>query len=703
MSLGAIGMVNWPMIDTRRFSAGRLALTIIAFLLYAIAFIFYYPRMGSGVAALAGLPVLIGSWLLGLTGGILSAVFSIFLIAALLTLHGEPGLDVVLGGGGTAGSLTALALGLGVGYARTLHDRYLQEIAARREAEAALRRNEQALQQRNRELQLLNRVIAAAASSKPDPRAVLQTVCREMARAFDVPQAGAALLADSGTTLEVVAEYTMEETVSAVGERIAIADNSAAQAVLREKRPLTFDGVQEDASLGPALDLVRRRNVASMMLLPLQIDGEVVGTIGLDTAKRRDFTEEETQLAMTAASAAGQVLERARLHEAAQAQERLAAVGQLSAGIAHDFNNILGVIIIYAEMLQQLSLPAPVVQRVDVIHQQAKRASQLVQQILDFSRKTVMRRQTIDLQVFLQEQVRLLERMLQESIEIDVECAEGFSYRVEGDATRLQQAVMNLAVNAQDAMPEGGQLQFALSRLSPGAKPPTLELEAEWVRSEDWILLEVYDCGSGIEAEHLGHIFEPFYTTKAPGKGSGLGLAQVYGIVKQHQGHIEATSEAGQGTTFKIYLPMLEEAPATVAPTDERPASEVEETVLVVEDNEIMREALMEILKTFGYKVFEAEDGQEAIGLFKAHREEIGLVISDMVMPRMGGRALYQALRALNPDVCMVFTSGYPLDEENRRFVEESGSVWVNKPFSHDMLAKAIERVLEAGPVQASV
>lgn len=991
MNSGALAVVIWRMIDRRRLSAGRIALTVAIFLLYAVAFVFLYPKMGSGVSALVGIPVLIGSWLLGLAGGVLCAVVSILLNASLLAVHGEAGLNLMLGGGGTAGSLMALALGIGVGYARTLHDRYLDEIAARREAEAALRsseahfrtlfeesplgisfveredrfvhvnarlcemlgyseeelkartyveithpedveanaaltrrlnageiarfdlekryvrkdgtsiwvnltvstipdedgqiqgyvgmvqdigerrRNEQALQrrdrmlealafsaeqllrnpswdealetvlarlgeaadasrarilengaggekqlgaryraewtaegiastiesarhvwneeaksqfdpllsqlaqgkmvygrresfpqplqvalaeqgvqnsalipvfvgdewwgqlgfddcsghfshsgmeqevftiagglvgaairrqqmesrlrQRNRELQLLNRVIAAAASSRPDPRAVLETACRELAQAFDATQAGAALLDESGAMMEVVAEYMTGETPSALGERIPVAGNLAAEAVLREKRPLAFDDVQQDPRLAPIHDLMRRRGVASMIVLPIQVNGDAVGTIGLDTVTQRNFTEDEMQLAMTAMTAVGQVLERARLYEAAEAQERLAAVGQLSAGIAHDFNNILGVIVIYAEMLQQLSLPAPAMQRIDVIYQQAQRASQLVQQILDFSRKTVMRRQTIELQAFLQEQAELLRRTLPETIEIDVECEEGVSYQVAGDATRLQQAVMNLAVNAQGAMPDGGRLQFALSRLGPDATPRTLEMGAEFVRSEDWILLEVSDCGSGIEAKHLGHIFEPFYTTKAPGEGSGLGLAQVYGIVKQHQGHIDVTSEVGQGTTFEIYLPALQEAPESVEPTEEGSGTEAEGTVLVVEDNEIIREALSEILKTFGYEVFEAEDGQEAIGLFKAHREEIGLVVSDMVMPRAGGRALYQALRAHDPDVRMIFTSGYPLDEENKRFVEESGSVWVNKPFSHETLAKAIARV----------
>ncbi|MFW6098179.1 MAG: hybrid sensor histidine kinase/response regulator, partial [Chloroflexota bacterium] len=471
----------------------------------------------------------------------------------------------------------------------------------------------------------------------------------------------------------------------------------------REKRPLAFDDVQHDPRLASIHDLMRRRGVASMIVLPIQVNGEAVGTMGLDTETRRNFAQGELELAMTAMTAVGQVLERARLYEAAEAQERLAAVGQLSAGIAHDFNNILGVIMIYAEMLQQLSLPAPVVQRIDVIHQQAQRASQLVQQILDFSRKTVMRRQTIDLQAFLQEQAELLRRTLPATIEIDVGYEEGVTYRVAGDATRLQQAVMNLVVNAQSAMPDGGKLQFALSPVGPDATPPTREIGVECVRSEDWILLEVADSGSGIEAEHLGHIFEPFFTTKAPGKGSGLGLAQVYGIVKQHQGHIEAKSVVGQGTTFKIYLPALHEAPENEELTEEGSGTEAEGTVLVVEDNEIIREALSEILKTIGYEVFEAEDGQEAIEVFKAHRKEIGLIISDMVMPRMGGKALHDALRALNPDMRMIFTSGYPLDAENKRFVEESGSVWVNKPFSHETLARAIGRVLGDEPVQAGV
>lgn len=807
--------------------------------------------------------------------------------------------------------------------------------------------------QRNRELQLLNRVVVAA-TSELEPAAVLETACRELAQAFDLPQAGAALLDDSGEALEVVAEYGTGAGVSAIGERIPLAGNAATEFVMREMRPLVVQDAQRDPRMAPVHQLMRRRNVASMLLLPLEVGGQVIGTLALDATKPRAFSEEDVRLAATVTAASAQVLEKAELlrrteeqaahlaalrdvqlaissslepevvyeaivrhaarlvpssgvclfqwdgrtserlahygktpdsadavrsidegllperldrvgsfvisgrdgeerrrasllaplryrnrvtgflafHEAEdghawveeeislaesltahaavtvanshlhtqtkadaetvrqilntipdgvvlldaehkiitanrrgrtylnwltegespmleelggkslsaflapppsdqaghevrmeaegervfevrattasagwvlvirdvtrereqqqqlQAQERLAAVGQLSAGIAHDFNNILAVIVLHAEMMQSEALPPQLEQRLHTVYEQAQRASELVQQILDFGRKAVMRRREFDLLPFLREQVRLLKRTLPETIDVELAHESG-SYIVDADSTRLQQALMNLALNARDAMPGGGWLHLTLSRPRDDAALPDPDMIAE-----EWIHLEVSDCGSGIAPEHLPHVFEPFYTTKAPGEGSGLGLAQVYGIVRQHEGYIDVKSTVGRGTTVTLCLPAVERPAPSPEPLEQPPAHVAQRRVLVVEDNPIIRDAIAEILGTQGYEVQTADDGAAAIDLLETNGDGLELVISDMVMPQMGGQALFHALKAHNPDVRMIIISGYPLDEESREFVDESGSVWVQKPFTQEQLVSAIRRSL---------
>jgi two-component system, cell cycle sensor histidine kinase and response regulator CckA len=248
------------------------------------------------------------------------------------------------------------------------------------------------------------------------------------------------------------------------------------------------------------------------------------------------------------------VTEERQLQAQNRQQEQLAAVGQLAAGIAHDFNNVMSVIILYAQMLQNATgLSAKAKERLDVIYNQAVHATNLIQQILDFSRRSIMDRQPVDLLPFMKELVRLWERTFPEHIVISLAYDEN-KYVVDADPTRLQQAIMNLAVNARDAMPDGGTLRLALSRLTvaPDQNGPAADMAAG-----EWVQFTLVDSGTGIPPEAMPRLFEPFFTTKAPGRGTGLGLSQVYGIVAQHDGHLTVDSQVGQGTTFSIYLPLL--------------------------------------------------------------------------------------------------------------------------------------------------
>jgi two-component system cell cycle sensor histidine kinase/response regulator CckA len=349
-------------------------------------------------------------------------------------------------------------------------------------------------------------------------------------------------------------------------------------------------------------------------------------------------------------------------------------------------------------------LSPEVVRRLRTVEHQAKRAGDLIQQILDFSRRSVFERTPVDLLPLLKEHVELLGRTLPESVEISLVsqaassgCEDQSEYMVFADPTRIQQVIMNLALNARDAMPSGGDLRIELGRLrieeARDAPIPGMEEGAE-----AWVSIRVTDNGEGVSPEALPHIFEPFFTTKAAGGGTGLGLAQVYGIVKQHEGHIDVSSEPGRGTTFTIYLPALSvSGPHSGAQAAEGLVRGQGQTLLVVEDNAVTRAALVESLEQLNYRVLEAENGRTALELYEQHGRGISLVLSDLVMPGMGGKALVQALREQDPGLPVVVLSGHP-KADTAKELEEAGVVdWLQKPPSLESLAQVVGRALNGG------
>ena len=377
-----------------------------------------------------------------------------------------------------------------------------------------------------------------------------------------------------------------------------------------------------------------------------------------------------------------------------QQQQRLASIGQLAAGIAHDFNNIMAVILLYADLSLQMLDQAPdqVRDRLNVIIDQAHQASALIQQILDFSRRSPLERQVMDLAPFLTEQVKLLRRTLPEHIRVTFESPEG-RYMVSGDPTRFQQVMMNLALNARDAMPDGGELHITLDHVafSEPREAPLPELPPGV-----WIRWGVKDTGTGIADEILPHLFEPFYSTKEPETGSGLGLAQVHGIVTQHNGAIDVTTRHHEGTRFDIYLPALT-SKADVAPLiemEDEPMRGEGELILIVEDNRSVRRALEGTLRALGYAIHTVANGREALAWMEAHGDAVDLVLSDVVMPEMGGRALLHALRADYPSLPVLLLTGHPMREEMESILEEGLSAWLPKPPNPVTLARALRDLL---------
>lgn len=381
-----------------------------------------------------------------------------------------------------------------------------------------------------------------------------------------------------------------------------------------------------------------------------------------------------------------------------QGQERLAALGQMAAGIAHDFNNILSIISLYTEILQKNPHSAKNSHYFDHILTQTRNAATLVKQILDFGRRSIMRRTSLDLGRFLGEMQQLLRHTLPESMTIELECA-GPLADVSADRTYLEQVIVNMGINARDAMAGRGVLRFVADMVIPGAEGGRWRDE---LAGKAWVRLRVVDSGNGITPEHLPHIFEPFFSTKSPEQGSGLGLAQVYGIIKQHGGEIEVESQPGVGTTFTIYLP----AASPGAPRAETPDVDMtlrgQETILIVEDEAALRGAVAEALASLGYAVLLAEDGQAALELVIAREGQIDLIVSDVVMPRLGGMQLFSILQTLYPALPVILTTGYPLDVRDQESLRREPAIWLYKPYSTKALVRQIRAQLSPGLALAS-
>jgi two-component system, cell cycle sensor histidine kinase and response regulator CckA len=375
-----------------------------------------------------------------------------------------------------------------------------------------------------------------------------------------------------------------------------------------------------------------------------------------------------------------------------QRQERLAAVGQLAAGIAHDFNNILAVITLYAQLISRtVEMSVRAQERLHTIEQQTKRATELIQQILDFSRQSVLERQPLDLLPFMENLVALLDRTLPEHIQLELDHADE-EYLIHADPSRIQQVMMNLAVNARDAMPEGGHLQMRLAHMRTEASRPMLVRD---LPPGDWVQIEVADSGSGIPSEALPLIFEPFFTTKNVGQGTGLGLAQVYGIVQQHDGYVDVTTEVGQGTTFTLYFPVLATGERTVDISDRASLQPGQgQRVLVVEDDPATREALVDSLTLLNYEVMEAANGREALKILDAKAGDIALVLSDAVMPEMGGVALFHAMQQQKLTIPVVLLTGHPLSKEMENLETLGLAGWLSKPADLVNLSYLLAKVL---------
>ncbi len=694
-----------------------------------------------------------------------------------------------------------------------------KEVVDRKQAETQLR-------DRNRELALLNRVIAASAQGQ-EPEDILATVCRELSTAFEIPQAAAFLLDAGLTTARVVAHYNADAPTQPVLPDKAspfntplLLDDPVAKGLFLLKKPLIISDTTTDPRAGILCEYWQQTTCASLLVLPLLLEKDVVGCLVLGRTQANSFTDTEislssgvarqisgalarsrltqTRLRLTTAIEqaaesvvitsplgaieyvnpafervsgyapaevsgrhlekllksgrddtdvyramwktvqAGQVwqgqfknkrkdgtictqdviaspvrgtdnniiefvlvmrdvTQQLQLEEQYRQAQKMEAIGLLAGGVAHDFNNLLTAINGYAEMLQ-LELPPDAENfqhLVSNIRHTGKRATSLVRQLLTFSSKQVIEPKILDVNEIVTGLEKMLLRLIGEHIEIQANLSSNL-WPVRIDPNQLEQIIVNLAINAQDAMSEGGRLTIQSTN---EYLDETVTTDHLGVTPGDYVMLAISDTGTGMSKAVQKHIFEPFFTTKEMGKGTGLGLSTVFGIVQQSGGHIWVYSEEGRGTTFKIYLPRIAHS-VTAEKSADLPARKTylprgTETVLLVEDEIAVRSLALRILNRQGYTVLEAANGVEALELVSGHTGKIDLLLTDTVMPRMGGQALAEKFKQIHPDTKILFTSGYSDKTQEIDKLVQSGVGFIQKPFSAVGLAQRVRDILD--------
>ncbi len=384
---------------------------------------------------------------------------------------------------------------------------------------------------------------------------------------------------------------------------------------------------------------------------------------------------------------------RRRMEDQLRMSQKMEAVGRLAGGIAHDFNNLLAVITGYGDLLQrELGPQDPRLRRVEQVRKAADRAASLVRQLLAFSRRQVLQPRVLSLADVIEELVPMLGRLIGEDIELVTTKAPGVA-QVRADAGQVEQVIMNLVVNARDAMPAGGRLLI---------ETRNVDLDQGWAaahaggRTGPYVMLGVNDTGSGMDAETLKHVFEPFFTTKGTGKGTGLGLATVYGIVKQSEGSIWVDSRLDEGSTFRIYLPRVDEVARAGPPAATLTSVRGAETILLVEDEEALRHLTTRILQSAGYTVLAAGNGGEALRLLERYEGPVHLMLTDVVLPGLSGPDLATRLAGARPHMKVLYTSGYTDDTILRHRVLDNVAQFVSKPFTVAELTRKVRDLLDS-------
>jgi len=566
--------------------------------------------------------------------------------------------------------------------------RELRDTDVRRER----RRAQTALLERARLAELTSEV-GSALTRGGSLRDTLQLGAEALVRHLDVALARVWILHEVTGILKLQASAGMYTQVDGPHSQIGL--------IAQQRRPHLTNQVVGDAQVRDQ-EWARREGMVAFAGYPLVVQERVLGVMAMFA--RHPLSEFVPKALASVASALAVGIERKRAEEALRSSEerlrqaqKMEAVGRLAGGVAHDFNNLLTVITSYsALLLEDLGSDDPKRDDVDQIRKAAEGAAALTRQLLAFSRQQVLQPKALDLKATVAGTDKLLKRLIGEDIRLTTVLAPDLGV-VKADPGQIEQIIINLAVNARDAMPTGGRLTIEAANV---------DMDEAYVRGHApaspgrYVMLALSDTGIGMDEATQARIFEPFFTTKEPGKGTGLGLATVYGIVKQSGGFIWVYSEPGRGTSFKVYLPRVDEPaePAAAATATAEPARGTE-TVLVVEDAASVRMVTRQVLERYGYVVLEAPNGETALHLAAKHHGPIQLLLTDVVMPGLSGRQLAEQLAQLRPDMKVLYASGYADHAIVHHGILESGIAYIQKPFTPESLARRVRQVLDSSRV----
>ncbi len=386
------------------------------------------------------------------------------------------------------------------------------------------------------------------------------------------------------------------------------------------------------------------------------------------------------------------ITERKKLEEQLRQSQKMEAIGQLAGGVAHDFNNLIQVILGYTSIvMEDLDTESPNYKDLNEVYQAGTRAASLTKQLLAFSRRQLLNVSSLNMNDVVSELTNMLQRLIGEHIELLVKKEQNLP-SINGDRHQIEQVLINLCINARDAMPDGGNLTIEIKNLTFDSDYCSIN---QWARVGQYIMTSITDTGCGMDKNTVKQIFDPFFTTKEKGRGTGLGLATVYGIVRQHQGIINVYSEPGHGSTFNVYLPVSEDTVTEAEETAYIPTGDGGETILLAEDEEQIRLMGKRILEERGYRVITASDGEEALNIYNNYKDDIHLLFLDVIMPKKSGKAVYDRIREINPSIKCLFTSGYSDTAVHKNFILEQGLKLIQKPYRKDLLLGIVRQLLD--------